>query len=330
MFWIKLFMVAAWLLAVTPACLAQNATPTTQGAPKEFKLTDGNVLRGELASANADGFLIKLNTGGFSERYQWTKMAQETLKMLENDPQAGQFAKPFIEVAMDDASLIIQRPPIKRSTYVTKQVATKVELVSDKAELSSTATQPLIATILLLLFAANIYAGYEIAIFRGRPPMLVCGVSLVLPVAGPLIFLAMPTEMQESSVGSSAPVPHDVGAPPTPAAMGVPSGTSLNINKGGGAPAAAAGGYPPAVYNRNDTQFDRRFFETKFTGFFRVVLGDAEKNVVFTIKTLKNEYVVRRIARITTNEMHVQLQQASAGDIGVSFGEIVQVSIKEK
>ena len=45
--------------------------------------------------------------------------------------------------------------------------------------------------ILLLLYAANVYAAYEIAIFRARPVPLVCGVAAVLPVAGPLLFLAL-------------------------------------------------------------------------------------------------------------------------------------------
>jgi hypothetical protein len=329
MFWIKLFVVAAWLIAVTPTAMAQNASPASQGTVSEFKLTDGNVLKGELASANADGFLIKLSTGGFSERYPWTKMSQETIKLLQNHPQAGQWVRPFIEVPMEEKIQTKVRKPVQRSNYATKPVATKVDLAPEKSELSNTITQPLIFAVVLLLFAANIYAGYEVSVYRGRPAALVCGVSLVLPVAGPLIFLALPSEERQVSSGTTSGPNHEVGAPPSLAAAGVPSGSSLNIAKGGGNP-ATGGGYIPAVYNHSDTQIDRRFFETKFTGFFRVVAGEAEKNVVLTIKTMKNEYVVRRIARITSNEMHVQLQQASVGDISVQFSEIIQVSVKEK
>ena len=88
MFWIKLFMVAAWVSAAIPGDVVQRAVPVRQEVAREFKLTDGNILKGDLASATAEGFLVKLDVGGFSERVPWTKLTQDTIKKLENHPEA--------------------------------------------------------------------------------------------------------------------------------------------------------------------------------------------------------------------------------------------------
>jgi hypothetical protein len=85
----------------------------------------------------------------------------------------------------------------------------------------------------------------------------------------------------------------------------------------------------PATYTRNDTTFDRRFFETKFPGFFRVVLGDAEKDFVLVIRTVRDEYVAQRIARITAREMHIQLRGTTI-ELVIPFGEITQVQVRHK
>ena len=51
---------------------------------------------------------------------------------------------------------------------------------------------------MLLLYAANIYAGYEIATVRAHSPAMVCGISAVAPIIGPVIFLCLPTKMPPS------------------------------------------------------------------------------------------------------------------------------------
>jgi hypothetical protein len=81
------------------------------------------------------------------------------------------------------------------------------------------------------------------------------------------------------------------------------------------------------VFNRTDTTFDRRFFETKFTGFFRVVPADPD--MVLVVKTAKNEYVARRISRISGNEVHLQLLRGNT-EVGVAYGEIAQVQVRHK
>ena len=47
-----------------------------------------------------------------------------------------------------------------------------------------------------MIYGANIYAGFEIAVFRARPKALVMGVAAVLPIVGPIIFLSLPTQIE--------------------------------------------------------------------------------------------------------------------------------------
>ena len=99
---------------------------------------------------------------------------------------------------------------------------------------------------------------------------------------------------------------------------------------GGTAQAQQAAGNPnyTTVWDRNNSTFDRRFFETKFAGFFRVVLGEQEKHLLLVVKTAKREYVAQRVSRISMTDLHLMLQGGQ--ETGVPFGEIVQITTKPK
>ena len=55
------------------------------------------------------------------------------------------------------------------------------------------------------------------------------------------------------------------------------------------------------TYQRGQFTFNRRFFETKFPGFFGVVRRDSEKDLVLVVKSARGLYVGQRIARIASN-----------------------------
>ena len=46
--------------------------------------------------------------------------------------------------------------------------------------------------------AANLYAAYEVALFRKHNVLLTCAVSFILPVVGPIVFLSVPGSQQET------------------------------------------------------------------------------------------------------------------------------------
>ena len=81
-----------WLVVCLSWLLGGNASAD------EFKLANGNILRGELASADEDGLVVKLDVGGFSKREPWINFSQETLKELAKDPKVTPLVDPFIEL----------------------------------------------------------------------------------------------------------------------------------------------------------------------------------------------------------------------------------------
>jgi len=110
----------------------------------------------------------------------------------------------------------------------------------------------------------------------------------------------------------------------------VPTGAeaaSSNLNVARPAKAAVETTLQPAVYKRGEFTLNRRFFETKFAGYFRVVLGEAENKFVIIIRLAREEYTVYRISRITANDMHLMLIK-SGEEVTVSFNDITQVELR--
>jgi hypothetical protein len=101
--------------------------------------------------------------------------------------------------------------------------------------------------------------------------------------------------------------------------------SGLSIAGGGEKHAAAHG---PQIYKRGEFTFNRRFMETKFSGFFRVVLSEADKDNVILVRTAKEEFVAKRISRISSNEMHLQL--ISGKEVSVAFADIAEMQLRQK
>jgi hypothetical protein len=182
----------------------------------------------------------------------------------------------------------------------------------------------------MLIYAANIYAGYEIAVVRSRPIALVMGVAVVLPILGPVIFLALPVRVEP--IPAAAPQPEAASqtfAVPGPAAP-VASGIHI-VDSSWQKDSPAAGQAAAQVFQRGQFTFNRRFFETKFAGFFSMIRRESEKHLVLTVKTGRALFVVERISRIATNEMHVEIPKgAGKQEVMVPFAEIVEVQLKPK
>jgi len=302
---------------------------TTAAWAKDFKLLDGSVISGEVSASDDNGVVFRLATGGFSSRINWMKLTQETLKDLADNAKARPFVEPFIEIPIEakpkPKPIVVKDPP-------------RVERPMGRLSFFSSFSAPLGLVALGLLYLGNLLAGYEIAIYRNRPIALVCGLSALLPLLGPLIFLVSHT--LEAEGGSTEATPEAPGAPgpavavpgaaggTTSRKVGVPSGGGLKVAAG---PKAAEGPAGPKVYSRSEYTFNRRFIETQFAGFFRIVPSEAEKDMVLVFKTAKNEYVGRRISRISSNDLFLQLQQGGGTkEVSISFGEISQIIVRQK
>jgi hypothetical protein len=198
-----------------------------------------------------------------------------------------------------------------------------------------------------LIYAANIYAAFEIAIFRAQPIGLVTSIAAVLPIIGPIIFLSMPTKVegaaeQEMQAGAAAAAQHPaVGQGHAAPAAGHAASASAE----GTAPTEAGETAQPGqtgwhaavslpetqVFQRGQFTFNRRFFETKFSGFFGLTRHGANKDMVLVIKTPRAQHVAERISRISANEAHFEVVNGAARqEIAVPFGEIQEVQLKHK
>ncbi|MEN9733459.1 MAG: hypothetical protein RLZ45_1454 [Verrucomicrobiota bacterium] len=286
----------------------------------EFKLITGDVYRGELSVADDEGVVVRLETGEFSPRIDWAKLSDDTLRILADNPKARRFAEPLIEPSVD----LLQKPA---PPITIRPVASRVPLIETKKGLWVALTSPTGLMLLLALFFANLYAAFEVARFKWRPVGLVCALSAALPVMGWVIFLVLPrrTAPEEENATETAVAQTSITAPSsvtdTPKSGGA---AALGLSK------SSAGDNEglPKVFRRGETTFNRRFFETQFPSFFRVVTTEADRDLVLDVAAGKGSVVASRISRISANEAH--FKTATGQEVGVAFSEISQVTLRHK
>ncbi len=313
-------------------------TERVWAAAETFHLVGGESVLGELlvASANDAGVQIKISEGEY-KRVPWANFSQDDLKRISKIPKLAPLVEPFIEITQEEK--------IKK-TEVTIKPWTKLELPPSHSLFGAMFSSGLGVLIILVLYAANIYAGYEISIFRAQPVALVCGVAAILPIIGPIIFLSMPTKIPARAESwEPAPAAAEPASPTgAPGAGAQPGG----LRVAGAAPAAveqgetgeaqpvAAEPAQPALpastsFKRGQFTFNRRFFETKFPGFFGVVRRDADRDMVLLIKSARGQYIGQRISRIAANDLHLQVEQGGASqEVMIPFQDIQEITLKHK
>lgn len=290
-----------------------------------FQLGNGQTVSGEPVSPNEKGVLLRQDDGSYSDRVAWDKFSEADLKLLA---AANPKVTPFI-------AALIEPPP----TIEEKKAAEKVAIVikNDYSRLDRPAPQSLFKSLfgssvtllaLLLIYAANIYAGYEVSIFRARSPGLICGVSAALPFLGPLIFLCLPTQVEDKSELVQEPVhekeAYHVGEPPPEETRA--GALSLHAQE-----AAAAALPATQTFARGQFTFNRRFFETQFPGFFTIVRRDADRDMELVLISARGTYTAQRITRVSANELHLQVQAGPAShEVMIPFLEIQEVTLKHK
>jgi hypothetical protein len=169
--------------------------------------------------------------------------------------------------------------------------------------------------------AANIYAGWEIGVFRQWPPAVVAVIAAVVPIIGPAIFLAMPTHRVRTD---EAPLE---AAATEEAAIVTEEAPPAAVEEHSAKPAL-----PETVtYPRGQFTFNRRFFETKFAGFLKMVPGEAERDKVIFIKSARGEYTGHRFSKVEPNEVFLQIRKGTATEeVMIPFSEIYEVQIRHK
>lgn len=293
----------------------------------DYQLTNGDVISGKTVTFSAEGVLFSLDIGGFSPQIRWAKLSQDALKELSKDPKAAAFADAFIDTPADTKRVEKKAKPI-----TVKPVETRLPHY-DKIGFAEAWTTPAALLIFFALYAANLYAAYEIARFRQRPAGLVCGISAILPVLGPLVFLSLHTLDEHSHEAHGDEAGYE--PPPLPAAHGAKQGGAAPAAAGLGLAASAkyestiSGAMTPETFKRGDFTFNRRFVETKFSGFFRVVPTEAEKDLVLVVRTSKSEFIGKRVSRVSSTDMHLQLLRGNI-EQSVPYEDVTEFQIRHK
>ncbi len=281
-----------------------------------FALVDGSSLNGEIVKSADTGLLLHLPDDTYTN-LPWTRFSQESLKQLAVNSKIKPFVEPFIEVPASER-------PQKQELKI--QDVSRLQLPPKPSLLSSSFSSSVGLVVLLLVYAANIYAGFEVAIFRSRPIGLGIGLAAALPVLGPVIVISMPSVVQvaegpaESVIESESQTFTVPGQQPAPEEIHIVAASWQTP------------GAPPAqVFQRGQFTFNRRFFETKFPGFFGVARHEADKDMMLTVKTMRGEFDVQRIVRIAQDDVHFQIVKGEAScEEMVPFAEIREIQLKHK
>jgi hypothetical protein len=283
-----------------------------------FSLADGTSLTGDIVKSTDTGLMLHQPDDTYTN-VLWTKFSQDALKQLSANPKIKPFVEPFIEIPESERP---KKPEIKI------QDVTRLELPPKQSLPGALASSSVGLLALLLIYAANIYAGFEIAVFRTRPKALVMGVAAVLPVLGPIIFLAMPTYVE--------PAPAEVQAesdPATFAVAGQPTAISPEeIQVATGSRQAQSGDKAAGqIFQRGQFTFNRRFFETKFSGFFGETRSATDQNNMLIVKSTAGQFVVERITRIAASDVHLEVALGEVRqEVMVPFADIQEIQLKPK
>jgi len=331
---------------IRKAAINRNAgsAKARQLAEGEISLTNGDILSGEVADVDQNGIVVRVKIGGFSRRANWMQLTQESLKKIkllgETDPKrygvrinrqwvsADQFAEPFIEPDESEMEKNLLPGPVRG--LVEPEVPSIVQVTSKMAAYGSGGGIGLLVAIAI----GSMVAGLGVAAFRESNALLAAGVSLVLPIVGPILFLVKPkVEYEdddeeedeyeyEEAEGAEGATMSDTGGGAVAGMM--PEAKKMSFAQAGPKQAAAK----PQTWTRGDTRFDRSFFQNNFPNYFKVVLGAAEREMVLALKTGKREYVGQRIKRISGTDVHMELLNGKEQKI--SFSEIGTVDLRAK
>lgn len=298
----------------------------TSAGALTFEYADGTSITGDIVQGKPEFLQIRTADNKY-ERVEWSKLSQATLAELQKDSKYAPFVQPYIEVSQEEI--------IKKTEVVIKPVP-RLERPAKGSLIGAMFKSSVGIVCLLLLYAANIYAGYEVASVRAYPPAMVCGISAVAPVIGPIIFLCMPTKLpsrddevdEPEAAPAAAPGSHSASYTAEPAGHGAaaPGHTTAAEEK------AASAKFPQTqVFKRGQFTFNRRFIETKFSSFFGAIRRGDEKDLVLVVKSVRGEYVATRISRIASNDMHLDVHKGGASqEVQIPFVEIQEIQLKHK
>lgn len=290
-------------------------------ATETLTLTDGTSVTGDIVKSDDNGAMIHTTADSYPT-LQWAQFSQESLKTLAGNPKLRAYVEPFIEPTA------AERPPkpeiqVKPVTRMLSPDELQPSLLGGLVHSS------LGLFLLLVIYVANLYAGFEVAVVRGKSIAAVVACSAILPIAGPAIFLLQPvggpqTEAApEETLAGSGPAP---GAP-APGAAPAPGHEDIQIVSASWQAASEEEKKPQAqVFARGKFTLNKRFIETKFAGFIGEPKGDA-KNFSMGLRTGKGTFAVEHILQTGATEV---IFETANGQLVVPYADIQEIKLTPK
>ena len=287
-------------------------------AAETLTLTDGSTLAGDIVKPDDNGLLLRA-AGDVYTNVSWGRFSQESLKHLAENPKTRQYVDVFI---LPDES---QRPAKPEISVKKDDELTRLKLPGRDGNpppslFGGLLGSPVGLFILLVLYGANLYAGYEISIIRARPALQVIGLSAALPVIGPVIFLAMPMRVE------APPEEQDFAAPAgTAGAAAQRTPEEIQIVEASWRKEEKK---PEAqVFARGKFTFNKRLVETKFAGFIGEPKGDGLK-FSMEVRTATAQFAVERIMQVANTD--VIFETATSGQVTVPLADILEIKLIPK
>ncbi len=295
-----LFIVCLWFGVVLTAS-AEN-----------FTLVDGAVISGEIFKPDDSGLSIKTTDDVFTN-ISWARISQDTLKQLAANPKIKPLAEPFIEV---DAAKRAAPPEIKINPV------TRMEIPPKPSVFGGLFTSSLGLFLLFLVYGANLFAAYEVSIVKARSAAQVMGVSALLPIIGPVIFLVMPMQLPKQTADEKA----DEALASEVAAAAHKTPEEIQIAEASWKPQAEK--KPEAqIFTRGKFTFNKRFVETRFGDFTGTATGPLAQKFSMEVRTMKDQLAIVSISQIGQNEI---VFETAAGPVTVPLSDIQEVKLNPK
>ena len=167
-----------------------------------YSLTDGSRVSGDPINYNQTGVMLKTGEETYSPRIAWGKFTDEALRQLRDDAKTPQDRAIVQPMVFDNLSA----PKARLREIIVKPISPPARPDKQLEHLGVLAVfaSPLGWVMLLILYGTNLFAAYEVAVFRNQPVLTVCGLAAMplFGVASPIYFLALPTRSSPDALSS--------------------------------------------------------------------------------------------------------------------------------
>ena len=270
-----------------------------------FSFADGGSVAGEIVKFDDGGIMIHTPEETYTN-VPWGRFSQDALKQLANNPKIKGFVEPFImpTEAQRPQKAEIQVNPVTRMEH------------PEPSLFGGLFKSSLGLFLLLAVYAANLFAAYEISIVKARAGAQVVGLSALLPIIGPVVFLILPMYVPPPPKETAT----ETNADGTPAK---PKEAQIQIGEASWKPQEEK--KPETqVFARGKFTFNKRFIETKFAAYFGAADGEQAKKYYMEVRSMKELLAVQSITSVGVAEVSLQ---TAAGPVTVPLAEIQEIKL---